>query len=67
VNEFQMSYHAEDMTRACVICVHVRAGGYVSVSPVDDLCMECARKVYRVVRVADYHEQRRVERGGKAS
>jgi hypothetical protein len=67
VNEFQMTYNAEDMTRACVICVHVRPGGYVSVSPVDDLCMEFARMVYRVVRVADYHEQRRAERGGKPS
>jgi DNA-directed RNA polymerase subunit RPC12/RpoP len=38
----------KDMLGACVICGQVKKGGYIDVSPVDYLCLDCAREIAEI-------------------
>lgn len=38
----------KDMLGACIICGQVKSGGYIDVSPVDYLCLDCTREIAEV-------------------
>ncbi len=41
-----MRYVDDEMTRACVVCSRVKPGrGYLDISPVDVMCLDCGRAV----------------------
>ena len=43
---YAMRYVHAPMTRACVVCVQVKAGvGYLDVSPADIMCLDCGKGV----------------------
>jgi hypothetical protein len=45
---FCMKLVKTDMLGACIICGQVKTGGYIDVSPVDYLCLNCAKEIAEV-------------------